>query len=173
MIRRIVALALASLVVLALAGAEGGCEDSGQHPSMPQPAPPPKTGKPATPGAPAQPDPAKGDPNPHHLKPITVRVRIGTKMQLPGSVHVSTSGGGVQPVRYDTPIADTYVVTIPMLFDPSVQADLEITVQLLITVAGSASWCGIEAGIYGNDGPRFPVNDKKVYCYLVIKRPRK
>lgn len=173
MIRRIVALALASLVVLALAGAEGGCEDSGQHPSMPQPAPPPKTGKPATPGAPAQPDPAKGDPNPHHLKSILIRFRVGTKAQLPATIHVSTLGGGVQPDHYDAPVADTHLVTVAMLFDPEAPADLSIVAQLVTSQGGNASTCGIEAGMYGNDGPRFTAGKNVVTCYLTVNRPQK
>lgn len=91
MIRRLVTLALASVTTLALAGAKG-CEESGQHPSFPQPAPPPTT-KGRQSGAPSAPSPAAGDPKPHKKKRV-VFLSVFVEPEFgPYEVVFSTSSG--------------------------------------------------------------------------------
>jgi hypothetical protein len=63
-------------------------------------------------------------------------------------------------------------VTVTLTFDPKAQTELSIVAQLVLSRPGKASWCGIEAGVFGNDGPRFTVDKKVTTCYLTIKRPQ-
>lgn len=173
--RRCAALLAGLAAVLLLAGAEGGCapEEGSQHPSAPR-APDVRDAPKQQPGGGATaPDPVEGDPNPHGWRGITVRFRIANKGQVPGEGIVTTSGGAVKPVGHHEVIGSVNTVVVTLSFDPKAPTPLVITARLSTSRPGAGNWCGIEAGTFGNDGPRFTVEDQAgVTCYLTIKRPR-
>lgn len=174
--KKTLALLLAIVAVLVLGASK--CEEGDTHPSAPRVPQQPTPGKPpaATGRAtvPQPPDPHAGDPQPSRRKErvITVTVRISSKDQLPGFVHISTVGGFVDPTSFDEPIADVHRATFTMVFDAKAPTPLRVLVTLKTTRNGSGTFCSIEAGTYGNDPPRFVVDGTSVDCFLEIKRPQ-
>ncbi len=169
---RTAALALAILLPVLLGAAK--CEEGSQHPSAPRvPEVPRQPAVPAT-GRATVPDPHAGDPQPSNVKErtITIRFRVGTKEQLPATVYISTVGGWVKPDHVADPVADTHTVTYTLTFDANAPVNLSIAASLTMSKGGNASWCSIEAGTYGNDGPRFTAGQTNVTCHLLIKRPQ-
>lgn len=174
-VTRAAAVALAILLPVLLGAAK--CEEGDTHPSAPrvpdrQPAPTPGRAI-GTAKVPQQPDPHAGDPQPsgHKERIITVQVRVGTKEQLPATVHISTVGGFVQPPTINDIIADTHRTTYTLTFDANAPTPLSVLASLVTSKGGQASYCSMEGGSYGNDGPRFTAGQNNVTCHLLVKRP--
>lgn len=162
-------LALAGISAMLLLGA-AKCEEGDTHPSAPR-QPNVRDRQPAAP-QPTVPDPHAGDPHPHEMRNVTIKFRVGTKEQLPATVHISTLGGGVTPATKDDVIADTHQVSFTLVVDINAPTPLNIVAQLITSKGGTASWCSIDAGKYGQDGPRFTGGKTVTTCYLTIKRPQ-
>lgn len=171
--RRAATLLAALLAVLALPGAEGGCGGAAGRPAASRAPQPGAGGQPAA-SRPPQPDPHAGDPQPgnHKERIITINVRVSSKQGLPAVMRITTVGGWVQPGSIVEPIADTHRVTKTLTFDANAPTQLSVLVTLTLNAPASSSWCSIEAGAYGNDGPRFAADKSVVTCVIGIKRPR-
>lgn len=171
---RVAALLVAAVLPVALGAAK--CEEGQQHPSAPrvpqQPAPPrpaPATGR-AT--VPQQPDPHAGDPQPSGRQERTITIQVGSveKAYLPATVLITTIG--TTPSNKDDILSSSDIATYTLTYDANGEGDVLIHVLLTMPAAGSTkSFCWIQAGGAGHDGPRYTLEGKHTLtCVLRIKR---
>lgn len=156
-LRRILIAVVAIISVAALAGAKG-CEESSQHPSMPQPAPPPRVQPTPQVGTP---NPKEGDPTPH--REVIVRAGEVEPQFLPATISIYASPLGF---AHDEPMTSSNSVK----FRFEVPEGMTVTVNVTVKPAkpGSKSgWCSIESGRL-KDGPRIVNGGWHVICNLVI-----
>lgn len=152
-------LALGILVATLLTGADGkGCEESGQHPSMPQQPAPPRDPKPPVIGTP---NPKEGDPTPH--RQVIVRAGEVEAAFLPATIEIHAS-----PVGFMHDDILTGSSSQKWSFEVPVGITVTVYVQLKPARAGSKSgWCSVESGKW-RDGPRIINGAWTATCTLVI-----